>query len=182
MSNTTTTQAHTTVSSPGSPLGSPENIPTPGEAIVDSENLKTKFENAIEKLDLRYWDEKPLSPHKAIGGFHTVLDPFIVSVDDVRAWYKLYGGFWTTALVLFGRKSVWKMQARVLGQIPRRGPAGGNPGDPGDDDPYDSDDDFGDGRVGRDAHDGGDYAAEEYSRLVQGESTRIGVSVSCSNK
>jgi len=100
--------------------------------------------------------------------------------------------------VFFGRKSVWKMQARVLRRMPRRDPEGdprrgpaGNPrrgsvgdsggdpgGGPGGDGPYDSGDEFGDEVVGSSGCGEGRYAEEEYSRLVEGESTRIGVSVS----
>lgn len=97
-----------------------------------------------------------------------------VNINDIRAWSELYGLVPTLALATLGRKTIWKMQAELLGRTvrPSRLCSGGpdNPSDPG----------------GGGGHDpGGPYlhdrsnalAEEEYKRTVEAESGRINVSV-----
>ena len=96
-----------------------------------------------------------------------------VNINDIRAWRQVYGAAPAVVLATFGRKSVWKMQAELLGR-----PSPGDSGDP--DDPDDPDNPGGPGRAwGR--HGTNDLAAEEYKRTIDAESLRIGVSVCSSN-
>ena len=97
-----------------------------------------------------------------------------VNINDIRAWRHVYGAAPAVVLATFARKSVWKMQAELLGRPGRPGP--GDYGDPDDpDDPGGSG-----GAWGR--HRTYDPAAEEYKRTVEAESTRIGVAVCISNR
>ena len=96
-----------------------------------------------------------------------------VNINDIRAWRQVYGATPAVVLAIFGRKSVWKMQAELLGR-----PGPGDSGDP--DDPDDPDNPGGPGRAwGR--HGSNDLAAEEYKRTIDAESLRISVSVCISN-
>ena len=92
-----------------------------------------------------------------------------VNINDIRAWRQLYGTAPAVALATFGRKSVWKMQAQLLGRPGRPGP-----GDSGDPDDPDNPGGPG-GACGRRGIN--DPAAEEYKRTIEAESGRIGVSV-----
>ena len=95
-----------------------------------------------------------------------IFEVFQVSINDIRAWRLLYGPITAVVLAIFGRKSVWKMQAELLGR-----PGRPDPGDSGDPDHP--------GGPG-DAwcrHGPNDRAAEEYKRTIEAESGRIGVSV-----
>ena len=95
-----------------------------------------------------------------------VYEAFYGTINDIRAWRLLYGPSPAIFLATFGRKSVWKMQAELLGR-----PGRPNPGDFGDpDDPGGPDNSW--GRFGPN-----DRAAEEYKRTIEAESGRIGVSV-----
>lgn len=133
---------------------------------------------------------------KSHAGRNQQLPPLVASVatsfQDVATWFHVYGGPSALALALFGRKSIWKTQARVLATWrPRRGKSGrtGSGPDPGpgpgpgpdpDPDPWGRPDDSGDGRRRK----GRQYCAcaadqveQEYQKMIEGESTRIGVSV-----
>ena len=96
-----------------------------------------------------------------------------VNINDIRAWSHVYGTASAVVLATLGRKSVWKMQAEMLGRPGRPGPGGsGEPDDP--DDPEGPGGAW--GRRGTD-----DQAAEEYKRTIETESQRIGVSVCISD-
>ena len=98
-----------------------------------------------------------------------IFEVFHGSINDIRAWRLLYGPTTAIVLAMFGRKSVWKMQAELLGRPGRPDPGDSgdpdNPGGPGD-------------AWGR--HGPNDRAAEEYKRTIEAESGRIGVSVGIS--
>jgi hypothetical protein len=109
--------------------------------------------------------------------------------DDIRTWFYLYSAPAALALVLFGKKSIWKTQARVLGSRLKRLRSGGSGDDLGDD-LYGSNcsSDVRDPSGNKRARSGGlgerrprvcrgDPAAEAYAKMVESESTRIGVSV-----
>ena len=97
---------------------------------------------------------------------NAVYEAFYGNINDIRAWNLLYGPIPALVLTIFGRKSVWKMQAELLGR-----PGWPDPGDSGDpDDPDGPDDAWGRFRP----H---DRAAEEYKRTIEAESGRIGVAV-----
>jgi hypothetical protein len=103
-----------------------------------------------------------------------------VNINDIRAWRLLYGRAPAVALAIFGRKSVWKMQAELLGRPGRPGPGGSG-------DPEDSNDPGGSGNPGGAGDPDGprgtnDPAAEEYKRTIEAESGRITVSVRISIK
>jgi hypothetical protein len=102
-------------------------------------------------------------------------------IDDFRTWYDLYGLREALVLWLLARKSVWKMQARVLGYRPKS--RANRPGTDRDDsdDPFDSSDpddsDDSEGFVGQKRVYRGS-AAQEYKDTVENESNRITVAVS----
>ena len=92
-----------------------------------------------------------------------------VNINDIRVWRQIYGPASAVALATFGRKSVWKMQAELLGRPGRPGP--GDSGDPdGPDDPGSPG-----GAGGPDGTN--DPAAKEYKRTIEAESSRITISV-----
>lgn len=95
-----------------------------------------------------------------------IFDGFHGSIDDMRAWRLLYGPTTAIVLAIFGKKTVWKMQAELLGR-----PGRPDPGDSGDpDNPGGGGDAWG-------RHGPNDRAAKEYKRTIEAESGRIGVSV-----
>ncbi len=94
-----------------------------------------------------------------------------VNINDTRAWRRLYGPAPAIALATFGRKSVWKMQAELLGRPGGPDPGdSGNPGDPGSP-----------GGAGG-PRGTNDPAAEEYKGTIEAESGRITISVCISIK
>ncbi|KAK3387815.1 hypothetical protein B0H63DRAFT_165432 [Podospora didyma] len=117
------------------------------------------------------------------------------SFEDVATWFQIYDRPSALALTLFSRKAIWKTQARVLatwGRRRRKGKQGrGSNGsdsadhpipdpDP-DSDPSDhdsSDYDGGGWRRKRQRYcaQAADKVEEEYLKMVESESTRIGVS------
>ena len=103
-----------------------------------------------------------------------ILTALRVNVNNIRAWSKIYGPAQTLALVLLGRKTVWKLQAELLGRRDRPFPDdSGDPGDP---------DDFGNSD-GHDPEDPGlpgrtyNRAEKEYKKTIEAESGRITISV-----
>lgn len=101
---------------------------------------------------------------------NAVYEAFHGNINDIRAWRLLYGLTPAIVLAMFGRKSVWKMQAELLGR-----PGRPDPGDSGDpDDPS--------GPGGAWGRPGLNEAAKEYQRTIEAESGRIGVSVCISTR
>ena len=96
-----------------------------------------------------------------------------LNINDIREWRQVYGTAPAVVLAIFGRKSVWKMQAELLGRPDRPSPGGSGY-------PYDPDDPDGPGGAwGRRGMN--DPAAEEYKRTIEAEILRIGVTVCISN-
>ncbi|KAK3347103.1 hypothetical protein B0T25DRAFT_485306 [Lasiosphaeria hispida] len=190
MSGTRTTIPISTALSPSEPPSATSQSAAPIN-LVSETPLLTDTEKGIPQKPLSsviggeewyFWSQTETENHSRIA---TV---FFVIADDIRVLFRLYSAPAALALVLFGRKSIWKTQARVLGsrfKRPRRGGSGDDPGD----DPHDSDGSDGVGDPGGDKRVRGgelrerrprvcrgDPAAEEYTKMVEGESTRIGVS------
>lgn len=143
-------------------IGSTENI-----------SLAEKMRAAFEEKPSKYWRDPP----KGTSG-NAAYMVLYVNINDIRAWSQLYGPAPAVALATFGRKSVWKMQAELLGRPGRPGPGdSGDPDNPNDPGGSGSPGDAGDpnapycpGRIN-------DPAAEEYKRTIEAESGRITVSV-----
>ena len=143
-------------------------------------SLAEKVREALEKGSCGYELYTPKPRETKEEGATTLLSigsaaykvPY-VNINDIRAWSHVYGTASAVVLATFGRKSVWKMQAELLGRPGRPGPGGsGDPDDP--DDP--------EGPGGAWGRRGTiDPAAEEYKRTIETESQRIGVSVCISN-
>ena len=150
-----------------------------GTGSTNSIRLAEKVRDAIEKAN-GYELYIPKTWQTKEEGAATLLSigspAYKVLYNDIRAWSHVYGTAPAVFLATFGRKSVWKMQAELLGRPGRPGPGG--LGDP--DDPDDPDDPEGlGGAWGRRGTN--DPAAEEYKRTIETESQRIGVSVCISN-
>lgn len=102
-----------------------------------------------------------------------------VNINDIRAWSKLYGPAPTLALVVLGRKTVWKMQAELLGRPGRPSPNdSGDPDDPSDRGGFGGHDPDGPYLPGRTNF----LAEEEYKRTIEAESGRITIAVCISIK
>ena len=148
--------------------------------IVRNINLAQKVRETLGKASNEYQLYSPKGCQTKTEDATTLLSignaaykVLYVNINDIRAWRLVYGAAPAIVLATFGRKSVWKMQAELLGRPGRPGP--GDSGDPDDpDDPGDPG-----GAWGRRATN--DPAAEDYKRTIEAESVRIGVSVRISN-
>ncbi len=132
-----------------------------------------KGSNGYELYTPKSWETKEEGATILLSIGSAAYKVLYVNINDIRAWSHVYGTAPAVVLATFGRKSVWKMQAELLGRPGRPGPGGsGDPEDP--DDP--------EGPGGAWSHRGtNDPAAEEYKRTIETESQRIGVSVCISN-
>ena len=150
-----------------------------GTGSTNNISLAEKVREALEKGSCGYELYTP-KRRETKEGATTLLsigsaayEVLYVNINDIRAWSHVYGTASAVVLATFGRKSVWKMQAELLGRPGRPGPGGsGDPDDP--DDPEGAGGAW--GRRGTN-----DPAAEEYKRTIETESQRIGVSVCISN-
>ena len=147
-------------STSATPEKSAEQETRSAERISRAAMADAAFKHASNKYPLLFPTQEKTS---------RIFEVFQGSINDIRAWRLLYGPTTAIVLAIFGRKSVWKMQAELLGR-----PGRPDPGDSGDpDDPGGPGDAWG-------RHGPRDRAAEEYKRTIEAESGRIGVSVGIS--
>jgi hypothetical protein len=167
ISTTTTTEATSTSISRG---GSSKKTTTAGQPNADrlANKIVAEFTNEDSKKN-KYRQFSPYESKKS--NWEVVFLPLSVNLDDIKAWNFLYGPALAITLAAFGSKSVWQMQAELLG---RPGPGGSDPGGPGD--PAGGGDPGGPGGPccpGEIV----DQAAEDYKKTLEAESGRISFSV-----
>ncbi|KAK4184642.1 hypothetical protein QBC35DRAFT_466292 [Podospora australis] len=131
-------------------------FPSEKPSITASSLINDKVLAAFEQEPIKYWLDQGTS-HGQDGLFFSMR-------DEYRTLTRLYGPLQAIALVLLCSRSVWNMQARVLG---RHGPAYDtweDHGQPDDVDPVDPD-----------YKRATDSVAGEYNKTVEVESIRVSV-------
>ena len=151
-----------------------------GTGLTNNISLAQKLREALGKepneyqvYSLKGFQTKEEGATNLLSVVNAAYKVLYLNINDIREWRQVYGAAPAVVLAIFGRKSVWKMQAELLGR-----PGRPSPGDSGD--PYDPDDPDGPGGAwGRRGMN--DPAAEEYKRTIEAEILRIGVAVCISS-
>jgi len=85
--------------------------------IRDAELAETEMLRVIESQEWRYWTS--IERHRVPSTNWIVIHQIIVAIskatDDLRAWIRLYGLAGGAAVMIFGKKSVWEVETKVLG-------------------------------------------------------------------